>query len=472
MEIDFKLLQLNDIIAMRPYFEACRLHLSDYSAAFKFMWQKHFTIEFAYVENCVVFREEYQGRTYFHYPMELNDGDALRAIDAVEEYCRSHNVRIHFTCVPKQKLMPLIERYGMELRITNHRRWKDYFYSAQDFITYAGRKFSGQRNHVNKFKKLYPNFSFRTLTQADEEEMRSFLKEYETRQLGKGTVMAKEELESVYDLLPHIEELGQLAGGLEINGKLVALAVGERCADQLIIHIEKALIGYEGVYPTMAQQFAKHFATEGVEFINREDDAGDPGLRKSKLQYNPICLIDKYDLFPRRVIDRLTHPPVLCSERLKLKEMEDGDALALFALESDAARNRFWGYDWREHTDHAPTPQFFLQSVREDFKNREELPLGVYLGGVMVGEVVLHNFGYRNDCEIGMRLLPEYEGKGYAKEALATLLHYALYELNMETVRAKCHLENGRSKNTLLSVGFRECGQDETYYYFYKTAAM
>jgi hypothetical protein len=368
--------------------------------------------------------------------------------------------------------MGLIDRYGMELRITNHRRWKDYFYNAQDFVTYAGKKFSGQRNHVNKFKKLNPDYQFVELTGADLKDIYSFLDEFKVRQLSKGTVMAREELESTYAVLEHADEFGLVMGGLRIGEKLVALSVGEKCGDQLIIHIEKGLTDYEGVYPTMANEFAKHFVTDGILYINREDDAGDAGLRKSKLQYNPICLIDKYDLFPRRVIDRITHIPVLRTQRLIIKEITDVDSLALYELEMYEERNKLWGYNWREHTDKQPTPEFFMQGLREDFKNREEMPMGIYLGDVFIGEVVLHNFGYRNDCEVGMRLLPQYEGNGYAREAVVAAMNYALYDLNMETILAKCFKCNEKSRVSLLACGLRQCGEDEVYYHFFKTAAM
>jgi hypothetical protein len=40
--------------------------------------------------------------------------------------------------------------------------------------------------------------------------------------------------------------------------------------------------------------FVREFTNENVIYVNREDDAGDPGLRKSKLSYNPVWLVKKY----------------------------------------------------------------------------------------------------------------------------------------------------------------------------------
>ncbi len=472
MDINFKRLTIEDIIEMQEYFACCNWRISDYSAAFKLMWQKHFALDFAYVEGCVVFREYYQGRTYFHFPMELAEGDAKKAVDAIEKYCRENNIRIHYTCVPREKIMCMVERYGSEMRMTNSRRWRDYMYNAEDFITYGGKKFSGQRNHVNKFKKLYPHFCFEELSGKDSGRIRDFLKEFSSRQLAKGTVMAREELEGVYELLGYIDLLKLKCGALTVGGKIIAVSIGERCGEQLIIHVEKALTEYQGAYPTMAQQFAAHFAVDGVKYINREDDSGDPGLRKSKLQYNPVALVDKYDIFPRRVIERLSHLPTFFTQRLTIKEITEINATEFYRLEFDEERNKYWGYNWCEHFSGTPTPEYFMQGIRQDFANKDEIPLGIFLGKTFLGEVVLHNFGYRNDCEVGVRLLPEYEGNGYAVEAVLGAMQYAFFDLNIETVLAKCFKANERSRAMLLAAGMRPSGEDDTFYHFKKTAAM
>ena len=471
MDINFKKLTVNDIIEMQPYFEACNLRLSDYSAAFKLMWQKHFALDFAYVNDCVVFREYYQGKVYFHFPMELEAGKSECAMDSIEQYCRENNIRIHYTCVSREKMDTMIVRYGMEMRITNHRRWRDYLYNAEDFKTYSGKKFSGQRNHVNKLKKNYPNYLFRELNEADIPQIENFLKKYEKRQLAKGTVMAKEEMEGVYELLEYIAPLKLKAGALFVDENMIALSIGERCGEQLIIHVEKALTEYEGAYPSMAQEFARHFAAEGVKYINREDDAGDSGLRKSKLQYLPVRLVDKYNVAVHRPLDSLSRFPEIRTLRLVLKGIPDEDAAAFARLASDDALNRYWGYDWRENAPARVTDKWFLQDIRKDFKNKNELPLGVYFEDKLAGEVVLHNFGYRGEAEIGMRILPEWQGRGFAREALIGLAEYGFIKLGLDVIEAKCFKENVTSAYTLRSAGMRPCGEDDTYFYFRKTAA-
>jgi hypothetical protein len=41
------------------------------------------------------------------------------------------------------------------------------------------------------------------------------------------------------------------------------------------------------------QQFLLHHAA-AFQYVNREDDAGDAGLRKAKLSYHPAFLQEKY----------------------------------------------------------------------------------------------------------------------------------------------------------------------------------
>ncbi len=470
--LNFQKLSPEKLMETAPYFAAQNLHIGDFSLGFQFMWGNALALEYAYAAGCLVLREFYAGKHYFHYPLSVS-GDPQaeeQALCEIEKFCRDTGMRLHYTNVPKERMPLLTARYA-DYAANNRRRWRDYLYEAEDFKTYAGKKFAGQRNHVNKFKKTYPVWQFRPYRAEDAPALSAFLAQYAKSQLAKGEYLAKEEMREAVDLVPHLGELGLFAGALTVDGKIVGFSAGERCGDMVIVHLEKALKEYEGAYPTLAQEFARAFCGDGVRFLNRMDDAGDPGLRKSKLQYHPCALVDKFNVLPRRPIDALSHFPEITTERLTLKAVEDADIDTYAVLASDVVRNRFWGYDWREDCpEETPAPSYFLELAREDFRNKEEVPLGIYAAEGLVGEAVLHRFGYRGEVEIGVRLLPSAEGKGYAQEAVRALAQYAFFKLEIERAEAKCFHGNEKSAKMLRAAGFVPCGEDATYHYFYMTA--
>ena len=85
-----------------------------------------------------------------------------------------------------------------------------------------------------------------------------------------------------------------LKGGiLRIDGKIVAFTIGEPiCPDTFVVHIEKAYADVPGAYTMINQQFVEHECMD-YKYVNREDDAGSEGLRKAKLSYKPVFMVEK-----------------------------------------------------------------------------------------------------------------------------------------------------------------------------------
>ena len=89
------------------------------------------------------------------------------------------------------------------------------------------------------------------------------------------------------------KELGLKGGVLKADGKIVAFTVGEPVSDDtFVVHIEKAFAEVDGAYPMINQQFVQHECME-YEYVNREEDTGAEGLRKAKLSYRPVFLVEK-----------------------------------------------------------------------------------------------------------------------------------------------------------------------------------
>ncbi len=89
------------------------------------------------------------------------------------------------------------------------------------------------------------------------------------------------------------EELGLTGGVLRVDGEIVAFTIGEPvCSDTFVVHIEKAYAEIPGAYNMINQQFVEHECMD-YTYVNREEDTGAEGLRRAKLSYRPVFLVEK-----------------------------------------------------------------------------------------------------------------------------------------------------------------------------------
>jgi len=99
--------------------------------------------------------------------------------------------------------------------------------------------------------------------------------------------------------LRNFESLSTRGGVVLVDGKVAALSLGEELnPDTVVVHVEKANAELAGLYQYMSSEFlAREFP--GYRYTNREQDLGEPNLRKSKLSYNPVRMVEKYRVWVR-----------------------------------------------------------------------------------------------------------------------------------------------------------------------------
>ncbi|MEG2221736.1 MAG: GNAT family N-acetyltransferase [Oscillospiraceae bacterium] len=462
--MEFKTVTLKDGARLRRYYKTCDYGLCEYSVGTKLMWGRELHPAYAEVAGCLIVRNYIDGRVVFDYPVASPEGDMEAALAAIEGYCIENGIPPVLSVVPEAGAMVLLPRYPF-CRVSNVRTWRDYVYEAEKLRGFAGRKYAGQRNHINKFNAQYPTAAFRELGKADRAEIDAFWADYDAV-FHKPGEKAKRELAYAKRLLRQAGSSWFRAGGMEYEGKLISLCLTERCGDTLVIHIEKALYGFDGVYPATVQKTAQLFAAD-VRWINREDDAADRGLRTSKLQYLPAKLGSKYCMELHNELSLIAEIPTLHTERLTLDEIREEDAADYYALCMDRERNVYWGYDDPAGVEGTPCQQSFLRIVQKDFAQRQGISFAVRLDGKLIGETVLYRFDYRGGAEEGCRIAPGYGGNGYGAEAFAAVAEWALYKIHMNHIVAKCFKENAPSQK-MLSSCMRKCGADATYLYFEK----
>lgn len=464
--LEFSPILMKDATHLYKYYQHATYRLCEYSIGVKLMWRNHYKSAYAESCGCLIVRTQTDDGGYmFNIPVPLPDrGDIDAALDQIDEWCMARGILPVFFPVPVAERERLLNRYPYAT-VDNVRLWQDYLYHAEDLATFAGRRYSGQRNHINKFRKLYPNAVFRPLTAEDKSLVEAFWGEYH-QTFNKDTILAKKEVCYAQQMMRQIGKRWVKAGGIELEGRLIAISLGEVCDQTLICHIEKALPDYEGVYPAMVQSFAAHFSG-GLRWINREDDACDKGLRTSKMQYLPAEMGQKLRIAMRNELYAVDEVPTLSSERLTLDAIGEADKEPYNRLCMDDMRNRWWGYDYRQDLSGELTEDYFLNVVRHDFSRKLCINFAVRLDGKFIGEVVLYRFNARGEAELGCRILPEYSGQGYGTEAFACVAHWSLYSLGLRRLVAKCYRENIASQR-MLSSCMRPAGEDTTFYYFEK----
>ena len=269
--------------AIREAFSHYKGRRCDLSAGVALFWRDHYHISFVRVGDCISLC--YSGKR-LTLPQGKHADDALRLLLASGRPLTLAGLGEEDV----KKVLALCP----EATVKSHGRdYCDYLYDAEDLKTLAGRRFSGQRNHINKFKKLYPDARFEPITADNLSAALDFCRDY-FENYGKKTDVSDYEYAALRYQLENWEAYGQLGGLLLDGDRAIALSTGEVVGDTLIVHTEKADIRYAGVYPMMVKSFACAFATDGVRYINREEDLGDEGLRTSKLSYHPVALLEKF----------------------------------------------------------------------------------------------------------------------------------------------------------------------------------
>jgi hypothetical protein len=163
----------------------------------------------------------------------------------------------------------------------------------QDLLLLQGKKYQPKRNHINKFKKLY-NYQYNNMTQEDIPECIEMHKQWVLTHCKRGSTGFDNETCATSKALQLFSKLELKGGVLRVDGKVVAFTIGSAINHSTFdVCIEKALPCYDGAYSMINQQFVEHQLT-AYQYINREEDAGEEGLRKAKLSYHPVKLIDKY----------------------------------------------------------------------------------------------------------------------------------------------------------------------------------
>ncbi len=223
------------------------------------------------------------------------DKDALReTIYKAKEHFEKKGQPFSLRLVPFH-VMEIIKEAVPEIHFIDDRPNYDYIYLTQELIDLKGKAFHSKKNHLNYFKKTY-EYEYVELTSGMADDAMRFISDFNKRKEvpAHEMEMLKMEEQAMEDVFKNIEAVGYSAGAILIDGNIEALAIGGKLGKKTITeHVEKANVEFRGLYQAINNEFCRNVAAK-AKYINREEDMGIPNLRKAKLSYKPVKLIEKY----------------------------------------------------------------------------------------------------------------------------------------------------------------------------------
>lgn len=302
MEYKLKTIKVEDYERLNYYYKLRRPETADSNLVNLYLWENCYpTWYFTNEKGLMWVAKSADGQYYSAIPC-CREEDLKECFLETQKY---FNEVLH-----KKMTMYVVDKMAVdklnlseqEYVIVPDRTYYDYIYDADKLRTFSGKKYHKKKNHLNAFKREYEGrYQFKMLTGRNRTEILEFIERWkETKRNTEENEFIDCEAVGIKFLLEHEDALEYKIGGVYVDGKLEAFAIGNYYSEEDIayISVEKANSGIRGLYPYICSQFLiEAFPDAGK--VNREDDMGLEGLRKSKMSYNPIYMVEKYTIIQK-----------------------------------------------------------------------------------------------------------------------------------------------------------------------------
>ena len=262
-----------------------------------FLWRNYFGTKICVYENYLLkMYKDKEGNIGYASPVGVdigNKNECKRIVDILINDAKDRGVNFVLNGLLEEEVKILESIFPNRFSFSEQRDSEDYIYKSSDLVNLKGKKYHGKRNHIAKFKKIH-EFEYEDLLLSNINECSDFIDLWFKENNKQPDISLEYEYLAIKEMLLYYKELNFKSGIIRINKKIVAFTAGEELnKDTFVIHFEKAFHNYEGVYSVINNEFAKRNLEKYI-YINREEDMGLPGLRKSKLSYHPYILLKRY----------------------------------------------------------------------------------------------------------------------------------------------------------------------------------
>lgn len=229
--------------------------------------------------------------------MPFGPGDLEKAMYNLEDYCKSKSKVGRLYCMGEKDKEKIDEIFPGRYNIHELQEFSEYVYSRENLTELNGKKYAKKRNHISKFlRHVGDSFDYTSISKKDRDELEQVIDTWcMNRDCGPGDTTEYEK-QAILKLLSNEGDIEYRGGAIRINGNIEAFALGGRITeDMAVVYFEKADTRFNGIYAALNKLYVSN-EWQDVKYINRQEDMGLVGLRKSKRSYYPDFMVKNYSL--------------------------------------------------------------------------------------------------------------------------------------------------------------------------------
>jgi hypothetical protein len=277
----FRPITLEDKPLFNHYLSRRETPLITYNFSNFYMWRNWDPYAWAETDNSLVITSGYHDLDTICVPIAAKDADILSATETMIELYAKENKEFIISEVYQQALELYQKHWPQRFAVEEYPPGANYIYRRKDLAELPGKRYHAKRNHINNFKREYPDYQLAEFDKPTIAGCKDLLAQWLAKREPAPSDLTHE-YDGCMDALNNYHALDCDGAAIIAHNQVLGFALGEPLnSDTYAIHIEKADASIRGAYQIINQLFAERYAAD-YAYINRAEDMGEPGLQQAK----------------------------------------------------------------------------------------------------------------------------------------------------------------------------------------------
>lgn len=293
----FKKIEKKDIDIIKRFIEDSNPQHSAYSLSNIYLWNNCiYDVYYTILDDLLILAEnniENKDKKSIMFPLsvkELSPQFLYEIIKKVDyqtiSYVSESYIKKYETELKKYFNLYLMEGYS------------DYIYLSKDLSELKGSKYSSKRNLIKQFEKNYYGlYEIQQINSFVIPKLIDFISKTKNQiNAQKNFDMLDCEVKAISNIINFFNEISFYGVCVYIDNKIEAFAIGSKLnQNTTVLNFEKANKNIKGLYQFIDREYAKLISDKFI-YINKEGDLGNENLKKTKISFNPINILNSFIL--------------------------------------------------------------------------------------------------------------------------------------------------------------------------------